>query len=107
MYFLSGFTLGIGAGIVPGPLLTLVITRTLAGGFRAGQRVAIAPLLTDAPIILISVLLFRALPPWLETALTVVGGCFVIYMGIETLRSARNFRLVELAETTLPASADL
>ena len=87
---LTGLALGLSAGISPGPLLTLVITRTLAHGFWAGLRICIAPLLSDLPIILITLLLFNALPPMLETVLTIGGGLFVIYLGVETMRSARR-----------------
>ena len=51
--FLSaGLLLGLSGGLAPGPLLTLVASETLRHGARAGISVALAPLLTDAPIIL-------------------------------------------------------
>ena len=40
-YVLLGLTLGLGSGISPGPLLALVISTTLARGFKAGARVAL------------------------------------------------------------------
>ncbi|KHK03054.1 LysE family translocator [Desulfovibrio sp. TomC] len=49
---LAGATLGLSAGLAPGPLLTLVLSQTLAHGPREGVKVALAPILTDAPIIL-------------------------------------------------------
>ena len=48
------------------------------------MRVALSPLITDAPIILLSLLLFAALPPLFEQAVTVAGGLYVIYLGIDT-----------------------
>ena len=104
---LLGMSLGFAAGISPGPLLTLVITRTLARGFGAGLRVAVAPLLTDLPIILISALLFGVLPAALEIALTAAGGFFIIFLGLETMRSARHARLEQGAAGAQPASTDL
>jgi threonine/homoserine/homoserine lactone efflux protein len=104
-YLLLGLSLGFSAGISPGPLLTLVITRSLAGGFWAGLRVALSPLLTDAPIIVLTLLLFNVLPPAFEQAVTVAGGLFVIYLGLDTLRHARHARLGSAAAPT--ASADL
>ena len=77
---LSGATLGFASGISPGPLTTLVVTRTLERGLGGGLRVAIAPLITDAPIVLVSVLLFSVLPPLLETGLTIFGGLFLFYL---------------------------
>ena len=92
-YFFFGLGMGLSAGISPGPLLALVITATLRSGLGGGLRVALAPLLTDLPIIVLSVLLANLLS---ETALRWVGtlgGLVVIWLGIETLRSARKAAL--------------
>ena len=51
-FLFAGLVLGLSGGLVPGPLLTLVASETLRHGAAAGIRVALAPLLTDAPIIL-------------------------------------------------------
>ncbi len=90
---LAGLGLGFSAGISPGPLLTLVITRSLSGGFWAGLRTAVAPLISDAPIVLITLLLFTSLPPLLEALLTIGGGFFLLYLGVETWRSATHAHL--------------
>lgn len=106
-FLLLGLSLGFSAGISPGPLLTLVLTRTLSRGFGAGLRVALSPLLSDAPIILLTLLLFSALPPLFETAITAIGGLFVIYLGIETIRSARHAHLQEPSAAPAAAQQDL
>lgn len=106
-YLIAGLTLGFAAGVSPGPLLTLVITRTLERGLGAGVRVALAPLLTDLPIILIALTFFAILPPLLENVLTVAGGLFVLYLAWETLRSARTAHLTTAAPDGGGASADL
>ena len=49
---LAGVALGLSAGFAPGPLLTLVLSQTLAHGPREGVKVALAPVITDSPIIL-------------------------------------------------------
>jgi len=53
-FFMTGTLLGLSAGIAPGPLLTLVISETLQKDIKAGIRVALAPMFTDVPIIVIS-----------------------------------------------------
>ena len=86
-YLLSGALLGLSAGISPGPILVLVITETLAGSVWNGVKVALAPLLTDAPIILVSVLLLSKLTHF-ETVPGVValaGGLFLLYLGYKTI----------------------
>ena len=58
---LAGLTLGIVEGVKPGPLLTTVIKETLTAGFRGGMRAASAPIFTDGPLILFSILQFLEL----------------------------------------------
>ena len=106
-YLLLGLSLGLSAGLSPGPLLTLVITRTLDRGFGAGLRVALSPLVTDTPIILLTLLLFNALPPLLERVVTAAGGLFLIYLGVETVRSARHARLQTQAAAPTATHVDL
>ena len=90
---LLGLSLGFGAGISPGPLLTLVMTTTLQRGLLAGIRVALSPLVTDAPIILLCVLVLSSLPPSFHGIISLIGGLFVIYLGIDGLREARHATL--------------
>jgi threonine/homoserine/homoserine lactone efflux protein len=92
-YLLLGLTLGLSAGITPGPLLTLVVTASLRRGLVGGLLVALAPFLSDAPIIALSLLLLDRLPPWAMTAVTVIGGLVVIALGVDALRAARRAEL--------------
>lgn len=94
-YLLFGLTLGFASGVSPGPLLTLVITASLRTGLAGGLRVAVAPLVTDLPIILLAVFALNRMPGWALPAITVAGGLVVIYIGVEILRSARTATLVE------------
>ena len=87
-FFLIGLGFGFTAGISPGPMLGLVIRETLEHGWRAGCIIALAPLLTDVPVIGLALLLIGAAPSWLVTGLGLIGGVFVIWLGIDTLRSA-------------------
>ena len=86
--FLLGLSLGLGAGIAPGPLLALVIRTTLQDGVAAGIRVALSPLITDAPIILLAVVLAASLPDAVLGVLGIAGGAFVIWLGVEALRES-------------------
>ena len=80
--------LGLSAGFAPGPLLTLIISETLRHGMRAGILVALAPLLTGAPIGLVVLLLFSQFShvASLIGVIGVGGGAFVVYLGLKSLR---------------------
>ena len=53
----AGIALGIIEGIKPGPLLTMVIRESLSKGLKAGMWTAAAPIFTDGPLIIASLLL--------------------------------------------------
>ena len=86
----AGLAFGLGAGVSPGPLLGLVITSTLQRGFGAGLRVAIAPLLTDAPIIAVAVLVVSSISDDVVRVIGIGGGAVVVGLGIWTVLSARR-----------------
>lgn len=93
---LFAVSLGLFSGISPGPLMTVVITASLERGFRAGALTAIAPLLTDLPVVLISLLVLGQVPGWFLSAVTVAGGLFVSHIGAKTVRDAGTVRQPEL-----------
>jgi threonine/homoserine/homoserine lactone efflux protein len=87
----TGLALGFGAGISPGPLLTLVLTSTLERGFGAGLRVALAPLMTDAPIVALSVGAVSSVGEPVLRGLALTGGIIVVGLGVHTVAgSARS-----------------
>lgn len=83
-----GLALGLGAGISPGPLLALVLTTALRSGTRAGLAVAAAPLVTDVPVVAVSLLAVGALPARLLAVAAVAGGLFVVWLGVAAVRDA-------------------
>jgi threonine/homoserine/homoserine lactone efflux protein len=85
-YLLLGLGLGVGAGLAPGPLLALVITTALSRGFGPALRVAFVPLVSDSIVVVVSVFVVHALPDRAIGLLGVVGGLFVVWLGVEALR---------------------
>jgi len=60
-YLFAGLSLGLSAGLAPGPLFATVIAQTVRFGLREGAKTACSPLLTALPIILASVWLLASL----------------------------------------------
>jgi threonine/homoserine/homoserine lactone efflux protein len=102
---LLGLSLGIGAGVAPGPLLAVVIRSTLEGGFAAGARVAVGPLLTDVPIIGVAAILAAALPEEALAGLGIAGGLFLVWLGVEALRDVPAPVEQATSGTAAPAAA--
>ena len=85
----TGTVFGLSAGFAPGPLLTLVITQTLQHNIREGIKVSMAPLITDLPIILITLFVLSKLSDFdrLLGAISLVGGAYVLYLAYGCLRT--------------------
>jgi len=93
----AGVIMGLSAGFTPGPLLTLLISETLRHGIRSGIKVAIAPILTDLPIIALTFFLSTKLgdASTILGLISLAGGSFVLWMGIKGLKtSAVEIKLV-------------
>lgn len=77
-----GIVLGLTAGISPGPLLTLVISETIMYGRKEGIKIAIAPILSDLPIILLCLFLLSQIPEQSSIIgiISFSGATFLLYL---------------------------
>jgi threonine/homoserine/homoserine lactone efflux protein len=94
----SGVLLGFSAGLSPGPMLALVLAQTLRHGSREGCKIALTPLITDAPIILVTLALASKLAELrpLLGIVSIAGGAFVLFLAWESYNPVRQ-------ETEAPA----
>lgn len=87
-YLMAGLTLGLSAGLAPGPMAMLAMAEGLHH-WRRGVAVAFAPLVSDLPILLLSQLALAALPRhlfgWVETA----GGAVLLWYAYGTVQGTR------------------
>lgn len=83
---LLGLGLGFGLGITPGPMLALVINTTLQRGLKAGLTVAFSALIPEVPVVLLSTFVLTTLPGWFEALVGLIGGAFMVWLGVDTLR---------------------
>ena len=82
IHFLAiGTMLGLSAGFAPGPLLTLVISETLQHDIKSGVKVALAPIITDLPIIIFTLLILAKLTNFhnILGIISLIGG-FLFYL---------------------------
>lgn len=88
-YLTIGTLLGLSAGFAPGPLQTLVISETLQHDLKSGIKVALAPIITDLPIIALTLFVLSKLSNFhgVLGVISLFGGAFVFYMGYESIRS--------------------
>lgn len=88
-YLTVGTILGLSAGLAPGPLLTLVISETILHDVKAGIKVALAPLITDLPIIVLTVFILSRLSGFhgILGVISLIGGILVMVMGIQGIKA--------------------
>jgi threonine/homoserine/homoserine lactone efflux protein len=84
-----GTILGLSAGFAPGPLLTLVISETLQHDIKAGVKVALAPIITDLPIIILTLFILAKLSNFhnILGIISLTGGFVILFMGYESIRT--------------------
>lgn len=86
----AALVLGFWAGVAPGPLLALVVSESVKGGFSAGARVALAPLISDIPIVaaVLFASFFLADSTPVFGVLGLAGAAYILWLGISGLRSS-------------------
>ena len=100
---LQGIGYGLAAAAQPGPFQTYIVSQCLNRGWRRTLPMALAPLLSDGPIIALSLLLLSRLPDWWQQLLHIAGGLFLLYLAYSTYLSWRRFDSAELLSAQAPA----
>ena len=88
-YLLQGLGYGGAAAAQPGPFQAYLLSQTLKNGLRRTLVAALAPLLSDGPIVLLVLLVLTQMPDWFVSALRFAGGFFLIYLAYKAYRSAQ------------------
>lgn len=88
-FLVIGSLLGLSSGFAPGPLLALVISETLQHDIRAGFKVALAPVITDLPIVILTLFILVKLSGFHNVLgiISCMGGFFVFYLGCRGIRT--------------------
>lgn len=89
-----GMGFGFTATSTPGPLQSFIISTTLSKGWRKGLIIVFAPLLTDAPIIIVMAFLLRELPPDVVRVIQIAGGLFVMWLAWSTWQALKAGTLI-------------
>ncbi|MBT3244892.1 MAG: LysE family translocator [Bacteroidetes bacterium] len=87
-YLLTGAILGLVAGISPGPILALVIKESLQNGRKAGMKVATVPLVSDLPIVLLTLIILTKVAEYdaILGIISFLGAGFILLLAYESLR---------------------
>jgi threonine/homoserine/homoserine lactone efflux protein len=101
-YILQGFFLGFPAAATPGPLQAYFLSQTMRSGWRRTLPAALAPLLSDGPIILLVLFVLTRTPDYFLRGLRIAGGLFILYLSFSALR---QFRRLETPQAIVPEAS--
>ncbi len=99
-FLATGLLLGLAQGLSPGPLITLIFSETLKYGKKEGIKIAVSPLITDSLIVLLVLLVLSSFAKYnlVLGVISLLGAGYLIYLGIENLRTKMEKFKVDVAE---------
>ena len=89
LYLLQGLGYGGAAAAQPGPFQAYLLAQTLKNGLRSTLVAALAPLMSDGPIVLLVLLVLTQVPDWFVSVLRFGGGFFLLFLAYRAYRAAR------------------
>lgn len=90
-YLIFGITYAFAAAVQPGPFQTYIISQTLSRGWRHTLPAAFSPLISDVPIIILTLLLLSQVPDRFFQFLHCGGGIFLLYLSSRSFKACWNF----------------
>jgi len=100
LYLLQGLGYGGAAAAQPGPFQAYLLSQTLKNGLRSTLVAALAPLMSDGPIVLLVLLVLTQVPDWFVSALRFGGGFFLLFLAYRAFRASQA-----MADTAVPLPA--
>ena len=97
-YLLFGITYALAAAIQPGPFQAFIISRTLENGWKKTLPAALAPVLSDAPIIVLVLVILNNIPSDLLRFLQIGGGILLLYLAYSSFKSFLHYDALKKSE---------
>jgi threonine/homoserine/homoserine lactone efflux protein len=86
--FTQGVTLGFSAAASPGPFQAFLFSSASRVGVRRTLPLALAPLVSDGPIVAVTLLAIAGMPRGFLRGLELVGGAFLLWLAWGAFRTA-------------------
>jgi len=97
---LTAAAVGFSAGVTPGPLQAIFLSYAVKGGWKKALPAAFAPLVSDAPVILLVLLLLRSLPDAFLRVLQIGGAAFLLYLAWDSFKAFHHYREIDEVQGT-------
>ena len=90
-YLIFGITYAFAAAVQPGPFQAFIISQTLSKGWRSTLPASFGPMLSDAPIITLILLILSNIPDNMVYILQMAGGLFLLYLAYGAYKNWKKF----------------
>ncbi len=90
-FVLFGITFAFAAAAQPGPFQAYLVAQALSIGWKRTVPAVLAPVVSDAPIAVIVLLVLTRLPLSLQHGLRVAGGAFLLYLAVRAIRTWKHY----------------
>jgi threonine/homoserine/homoserine lactone efflux protein len=91
LLLVQGIGFGFAAAAQPGPFQTYLIAQSIARGWRRTLIAAFAPLVSDAPVIALCLVVLSQIPAWFERFLHLASGFFILYLAFGAYKTWKDF----------------
>jgi threonine/homoserine/homoserine lactone efflux protein len=78
IFLTQGFAMGLYAALQPGPFQTYILSETLRRGWRKSLPMTFAPLVSDLPPVLLTLLVLSRMPQGVLDGLRIAGGLLML-----------------------------
>ena len=89
-YLLQGLILGATAAAQPGPFQAFLLSLIARQGWRRTLPAALAPLISDGPILILVLFVLTRVPEWMLSALQTAGGLSLLFLAWGAWRALRR-----------------
>lgn len=88
-FALAALTFGFVAGLKPGPLGIFVIHQTMSKGHFSGFMASLTPIITDGPIIVLTLILTQQFSDldWFISGVSICGAIYLAYISYKIVRA--------------------
>lgn len=94
-YILQGLSYGFAAAVSPGPIQAFLLSQTLKNGWLRTLPAALAPLLSDGPIIFLVLFILSQVPDSALRLIRIGGGLFLLFLAWGAFKAYRQTKDIE------------
>ncbi|MFY9120210.1 MAG: LysE family transporter [Syntrophomonadaceae bacterium] len=105
--FTTAFVVGLSGAMMPGPLLTATMVSSAERGWGAGPLIVLGHALLELALVaaLLAGIAQFLVQPRVTTVIALVGGVFLVYLGITMIRDVWSGRLSSIQASSTDGSA--